>query len=77
MSTEVVGVALGAPSSAERVRDMAEGKKRVMIGVRGVARMVERREPKVVRDVWRSVASTGGKSVPVRIFYGNSGFQKR
>jgi len=51
------------------VRSIAEGKNRMMIGVNGVARIVERTDPSVVRLVWRSVASTGGSSVPVKIFF--------
>lgn len=57
------------PSSAERVREIAEGKKRVKRGVRGVARMVESTDPSVVSNVWRRVAGSGGRSVPVKMFY--------
>lgn len=55
------------PSRAERVRAIAEGKKRVRRGVRGVARMVERTDPSVVSSVWRRVAGSGGRSVPVKM----------
>jgi hypothetical protein len=56
------------PWRALRVRAMAEGKKRVMMGVRGAARMVERTDPIVVRLVCKRVAQKGARRVPVNIF---------
>ncbi|CAG8540551.1 11835_t:CDS:2 [Acaulospora colombiana] len=57
------------PWRALRVRAMAEGKKRVMMGVSGVAKMVERTEPIVVNVVCKRVAQKGESNVPVNIFY--------
>jgi hypothetical protein len=53
------------------VRVIAEGKKRVTIEARGVARMVERTDPIAVKLACKSAAEKSARRVPVRIFQYN------
>lgn len=68
LASESVSAFDAPPSSAERVRSKAFGKKWVRKGASGLERSVAQVDPMVVRRVRRRVAYAGENKAPARTF---------